>query len=225
MSVVEARDSARVSGGHVLLSGTSGRLSRAQKQDGAPSPADAGSLLEADAALADRYADADPDVDDRPDWEREACPDDPWRYERTLRELGVSVSTTQPTCDECGEGFDPEISGDDGWCAACVAANRARRTCDECGASGAENHDGRRVLCAACFGSVLASSLCAICGRNPRTRAHRCETCRKYYQRNGVERPAKLAARQGRLNERRAWSGTGQLSDAELATKARRFSD
>lgn len=77
------------------------------------------------------------------------------------------------------------------------AADAEPLTCSACGACVAI--EAAPFLCPAC----LTSELCAICGAKPKFRGHRCSTCTKYFQRNGVERPRRLAVRQPALNLRR----------------------
>jgi hypothetical protein len=74
----------------------------------------------------------------------------------------------------------------------------ARRLCTRCKEDVADTRydDG---LCDYC----RKANLCAICGKKAVVSKHRCNTCRMYYARHGIERPKKLADRQGALNLRR----------------------
>ena len=69
--------------------------------------------------------------------------------------------------------------------------------------------------------------MCPTCTVKPARGQGECDTCRKYRQRTGKQRPVKLAARQGALNLRRELKdGERGITDAEyreaLEMKARR---
>lgn len=60
---------------------------------------------------------------------------------------------------------------------------------------------GGGSLCASCWES--SERLCSVCRAAPRRSAHRCDTCRKYFERTGRERSARLAGRQREFNATR----------------------
>jgi hypothetical protein len=63
--------------------------------------------------------------------------------------------------------------------------------CERCRRREAEPSLDHGMWCVPCWAELL----CAVCGAKPRVSGHRCDTCRKYWQRNGRERPRRLTAK------------------------------